>query len=313
MFGIDHPILLAAMGDTAGGRLAAAVSAAGGLGFLGGGYADPEWFERELALAGDARIGIGFITWALAERPGMLDAALAAEPVALQLSFGDPRPFAPRIHEAGIPLVCQVQSDDDVVWALEAGADLLIAQGRDAGGHGRPDRGTMGLIPSVVDRAGDVPVVAAGGIVDGRGLAAALALGAVGVSMGTRFLATTESISTPAEVAAVVARGAADTVRTSVIEAVRGPLWPDGYDGRMLRNDLVDRWHDDIDGAMARRDELKAAYDASDPQDYRMRVVWAGEGIDLIDDVPTPASVIDDVVAEACDTLEAVGRLVSPD
>lgn len=311
MFGIDHPILLAAMGDTAGGRLAAAVSAAGGLGFLGGGYADPAWFDREIELAGDARIGIGFITWALAERPEMLDVALAAEPAALQLSFGDPRPFAPRIRDAGVPLVCQVQSDSDIDQALEAGADLLIAQGRDAGGHGRPDRGTMGLVPSVVDRADGVPVVAAGGIADGRGLVAALALGAVGVSLGTRFLATTESIHTPAEVDALVRHGSGDTVRTSVIEVVRGPLWPDGHDGRMLRNALVQRWHDDIDGAMARRDELKAAYDASDPQDYDTRVVWAGEGLDLIDSIPTAADVIDSIIAEARHTLEAMTRLAS--
>src|SRR3546814_2443825 len=212
--GIRHPILLAPMDGTACARLAAAVSDAGGLGLLGGGYADPAWMEQELAAAEGSRVGAGFITFVLAERPRALGLVLEAKVPAVQLSFGDPRPFAEEIKAAGALLICQVQTDVEIDRALEAGADVLVAQGRDAGGHGRPDRGTMGLVPSLVDRAGDIPVVAAGGISDGRGLAAALMLGATGVSMGTRFLASVEAQSSPAEAAGLVAAGAEDTRRS---------------------------------------------------------------------------------------------------
>ncbi|HRE01461.1 MAG TPA: nitronate monooxygenase, partial [Ilumatobacteraceae bacterium] len=207
LLGVRHPVLLAPMGDTAGGRLAAAVSAGGGFGLIGGGYGDVAWLEREIDAAAGARVGIGFITFALDQHDGALDVALAARPVAVQLSFGDPRPYAERVKAAGALLICQVQSRTEIDHAVEAGADVLIAQGSDAGGHGRGDRATMGLIPSVLDRVGDTPVVAAGGIADGRGLAGALALGAAGVCMGTRFLASAEAISTPAEAEALVAHG----------------------------------------------------------------------------------------------------------
>jgi hypothetical protein len=108
--GIEHPVLLAPMGFVAGGALAAAVSAAGGLGMLGGGYADPDWLEREFAAAGHRPIGCGFITWALAERPASLDVALKYQPAAIMLSFGDAAPFLPQIKRAGALAMCQVQS-----------------------------------------------------------------------------------------------------------------------------------------------------------------------------------------------------------
>jgi len=291
------------MGAAAGGRLAAAVSAADGLGMLGGGYARVDWLERELELARGARIGVGFITFALDERPEALEVALAARPVAVQLSFGDPRPHAPAIADAGIPLVCGVQTDEEVDRALEAGAAVLVAQGSDGGGHGRPDRATMGLVPALVDRAGEALVVAAGGIADGRGLAGALALGAVGVSVGTRFLATAEAISTPAEAAGLVAARAGDTVRTTVVDVVRGPAWPDGYDGRAVRNAFIDRWHDDPVGVAEHREELHEQYRAAAPDDHSIRALWAGEGLDLIVDVPPAARVVDDLVDGAVRAL----------
>ncbi len=309
---VRHPVLLAPMGDSAGGRLAAAVSAAGGLGLVGGGYADVDWLTRELALVGDARVGVGFITFALDRQPAALEVALAAQPVAVQLSFGDPRPYAAAVHDAGAALVCQVQRDEEVGWALEAGVDVLVAQGQDAGGHGRPDRATMGLVPSAVDRAGDVPVVAAGGIADGRGLAAALALGAAGVSMGTRFLASVEAISTAGEAAALVAHGAEDTVRTPVIDVVRGPAWPDGHDGRVVRNQLVDRWHDDPAGLAAHVEELHATYQASGPDDYTVRALWAGEGLDLVTEVLPAAVIVERTVAEAVEHLRRAAQRIEP-
>lgn len=314
--GIRHPILLAAMSPTAGGRLAAAVSNAGGFGFIGGGYGSVELLYRELDLAAGARVGVGFITFALDERPEALDVALAANPVAIQLGFGDPRPYAAAIKGAGALLVCQVQSNAEIDEALDAGADVLIAQGREAGGHGRGERGSVGLIPSIVDRAGDVPVAAAGGFADGRGLAAALALGADGVSMGTRFLVSAEAVSTAAEAEALVAHRGDETIRTPVIDLVRGPAWPAGYDGRAVRNELIDRWHDDPDGLAAHHDELHAAYHASAPDDYRVRALWAGEGLDLVTDRPPAGEIVErvvrDAVAQLRRTAALVGRATAP-
>lgn len=300
LLGIRHPILLAPMGDTAGGRLAAAVSAAGGLGLIGGGYADPDWLVREIAEAGDARVGVGFITFALDRRPGALRLALDAQPPAIQLSFGDPRPYADDIHNCGALLICQVQTSEEIALAVAAGADVIIAQGQDAGGHGRPDRGTMGLIPSVVDMVAPLPVVAAGGIADGRGLAAALMLGAAGITMGTRFLASTAALSSPAEAAALVAARSGDTVRTSVFDVVRGPAWPAGHDGRVVRNRLTDEWNNRHDLTEAERMFRSAAAD-----DYAVRPLWAGEGLDLIAGIESPASIVVNVVAEAAHCIMA--------
>jgi nitronate monooxygenase len=308
--GIRHPIMLAPMGDTAGGRLAAAVSAAGGLGMIGGGYGHVEWLASQLAIAAGARIGIGFITFALVDHADALSLALAVEPVAIQLSFGDPRPYAPAIKDAGAALVCQVQTAAEIDWALEAGADLLIAQGREAGGHGRPDRATVALVPSVVDRADGVPVVAAGGIADGRGLAAALALGAAGVSMGTRFLASTAALSTPGEADALISHSAADTVRTPVIDLIRGPAWPSGHDGRAVRNELIDRWHDDLPGLAEHREALCAAYLRSKPDDYTTRVVWAGEGLDLIAEIESAGEIVASTVRGAVAQLRSLSAAV---
>ena len=189
---IKHPILLAPMGSASGGRLAAAVTHAGGLGIIGSGYADSAAIKKELTAAGNARVGIGLVTWALDERPEALDTALAAHPPVLMLSFGSPMPFADAIKRAGCLLMCQVQTLAQAKEAAVSGADIIVAQGRDAGGHAGMTRGTMGLVPAIVDAVGPIPVVAAGGISDGRGLAAALALGAAGVLMGTRFAASEE-------------------------------------------------------------------------------------------------------------------------
>ena len=152
------------------------------------------WLEAETAKLKkfSGAFGIGFITWSLAKQPELLDIALAAKPRAIMLSFGDPKPFAPRIKSAGALLICQVQNEEMAQQALDAGADILIAQGTEAGGHGA-SRTTIDIVPAIIDlAAGRVPVVAAGGIADGRGLAAMMMLGASGVLLGTRFYASVE-------------------------------------------------------------------------------------------------------------------------
>jgi nitronate monooxygenase len=196
ILGIERPILLAPMDIIAGGKLAAAVSHAGGLGLLGGGYGSGEWIEREWANAGNARIGCGFIAWALAERPDALDRALAHHPAAVMLSFGDPRPFASTVKAAGARLICGAQTLVQARDVAEAGADVIVAQGSEGGGHGMSES-LMTLVPQIADACPSIPVVAAGGIADGHGVAAAMMLGAEGALMGTRFYASQESLGHP--------------------------------------------------------------------------------------------------------------------
>ena len=153
---IEHPILLAPMDLVSGGTVAAAVSQAGGLGLLGGGYGDADWIDREWDRAGNARIGCGFITWSLAKNPQILDRTLAHGPAAIMLSFGDPRPFAAAVHAAGALLICQVQTVAQAREAQEAGADIIVAQGTEAGGHGMSEP-LFALLPQVVDACPDGP------------------------------------------------------------------------------------------------------------------------------------------------------------
>jgi nitronate monooxygenase len=310
LLGIEHPILLAPMGSAAGGKLAAAVTHAGGLGMIGSGYASTKAIRQELTEAGNARVGIGFILWALERNPAALDVALEARPEAVMLSFGDPTPFAGRIKQAGCRIICQVQTLAQAKQAAEAGADIIIAQGRDAGGHSGTTRGTIGLVPAVVDAVAPIPVVAAGGIADGRGLAAALALGAAGISMGTRFTASRESLWDPAMKAATLAAGGDQTMQTRVFDIVRGAPWPAVYPGRALRNDFSAEWHGREDDLAARQAEEEKTYLATAPDEFSKRVVWAGESVDLVNDIPSAREIIERIVAQAVATLRQGARLI---
>jgi Nitronate monooxygenase len=155
--GISHPILLAPMGTASGGTLAKAVSEAGGLGIIGFGYGNQERIDQEFRAAGNARVGCGFITWSLARQPHLLARALDHKPVAIMLSFGDARPFAAAIKDAGAALISQVQTVAQAMEAVDIGTDIIVAQGTEAGGHGAT-RSTLALVPAVVDAVRDSPL-----------------------------------------------------------------------------------------------------------------------------------------------------------
>jgi nitronate monooxygenase len=304
--GIRHPVLLAPMDLVAGGRLAAAVSGAGGLGLIGGGYGDAGWLAREFEAAGKARVGVGFITWSLARRPELLDMALERRPAAVMLSFGDPAPFAERIKRAGALLVCQVQTVRLALDAAAKGADVLVAQGAEAGGHGIA-RGTMALVPAVVDAVGpDLPVAAAGGIADGRGLAAALMLGASGVLMGTRFYASEEALGHPAAKERICRASGDDTVRSIVFDISRRNVWPAPFTGRLLRNAHADRWLR-REMELLRNIEVEAARYAAarEAGDFDVAGVIAGEAVDLVGEVLPAAVIVERVVSEAARLIGA--------
>ena len=242
MFGLQHPIVLGPMGGVSGGHLAATVSNAGGLGLVGGGYGDPAWLRTELPRVKEAtRLpwGVGLITWSIDR--SVFELVLGYRPNAFMLSFGDPRPYAQAIKSAGCKLICQVQGLDEARLAQEAGADIIVAQGTEAGGHGGA-RATLPLVPAVVDAVAPTPVLAAGGIADGRGLAAALMLGAHGALIGTRFCASTEALGHDQAKQHIVAARGNQTARTRAFDIVRGYAWPPAYTGRALRNRFMERW-----------------------------------------------------------------------
>jgi nitronate monooxygenase len=302
--GIEHPVLLAPMGSISGGALAGAVTAAGGLGIIGGGYGDNEWIERQFAAAGNHRVGCGFITWSLAKRPELLDQALAHRPAVVMLSFGDPRPYAGPIHAADALLICQVQTLKHVDDALDAGADMIVAQGSEAGGHGAV-RATFPFVPEVADRVGDrAMVIAAGGIADGRGLAAALTLGAEGALVGTRFYASVESLAHPKAKARLVAACGEDTLRTSVFDVARGISWPADFTGRALRNAFSERWHGAVDALEAAQAKEMARYQAAAAMgDFDTAVIFTGEAAGLVDRIEPAADILRRMVADAEATL----------
>jgi nitronate monooxygenase len=300
--GIQHPILSAPMDVIAGASLTKAVSAAGGFGILGGGYGDEAWLRQETArLAGASDpFGIGFITWSLAKQPALLDIALDARPRAIMLSFGDPNPFAPRIKSSGALLICQVQTEDMARQALDAGADILIAQGTEAGGHGA-SRTTFDIVPAIVDLAASrVPVVAAGGIGDGRGLAAMLMLGASGVLLGTRFYASQECDGPEEAKRRICAASNGNSVRGIIFDLSRNNVWPAPFTGRCLINDHARRWMGREVELLQNVQAVAAEYAAAKAAgDFDIAAVIAGEAVSLIHDIPPAAEIVDRIVTEA--------------
>ena len=300
-FDLQHPIALAPMASVSGGRLAAVVSNAGGLGLVGGGYGDPNWLREELSLArneAERPWGVGLITWHATHET--VELALSYEPHAFMLSFGDPAPYVPTIKEVGCQLICQVQDVEGALVAEAAGADFIVAQGTEAGGHGTERASTLPLVPAVIDAVSATPVLAAGGIADGRGLAAAMMLGAQGVLIGTRFYASIEALGHEQAKERIVAAKGNETKRTRIFDVVRGLEWPEDYTGRALRNLFLERW----DG---REEELAAALDAEGPTfreavqkgDTDIAMIWCGEAADLISDVPTAAELVRRISTEA--------------
>lgn len=310
LLSVEHPIALAPMGGASGGALAAAVSNGGGLGLVGGGRGDRRWLERELAVVvetTDKPWGVGFLSWSV--DASVVRLALEYRPHAVMLSFGDPGSLAEPVLEAGVPLIVQVTEVDEAARALEVGAQVLVAQGTEAGGHGGR-RGTLPFVPVAVDLAGPTPVLAAGGIADGRGLGAALVLGAAGALIGTRFEVTPEALVAPEVAEAIVDGRGEDTERSRVLDIARGAPWPERYTARTLRNPFLDRWRgrdSELDTDEAAKSDYRAAAGRGD---LSVVPVWAGEAIDLIDDITPAADVVARIAGDAEEALRRAGGTV---
>jgi nitronate monooxygenase len=312
-FGIEHPIICAPMALICGGTLAAAVSRAGGLGIVGGGYAgtlgeEPD-LEAELAIAQSEKFGVGFITWALNQSPTMLTKALKHSPFCIFLSFGDPGPFADEIRRTGALLVCQVQCMADIDLALRAGATAIVVQGTEAGGHGA-SRSTFAFLPEAADHlkqySPETLLLAAGGIADGRGLAAALILGADGVVVGTRFWASAEALTKKAHTDKAIAANGDSTVRTKALDALRGIAWPRQYSFRFLKNKLSNEWVNREEQAFQEFGSCAERYTQARAQDDLDTVaVVCGEAIGIIHDRPSAESIVTSMAKQAENILRS--------
>lgn len=303
LLGIAHPVVLAPMSEVSGGHLAAAVSAAGGLGLIGGAYADGSWLEEQFVAAGDAAVGVGFVSWSLANQPAVFQQALDRRPKAIMLSYGDPFPFLSQARQAGIPVLMQVQTLNAARVAADAGADVIVVQGTEAGGHAGL-RTTMGLLPATVDIVAPRPVLAAGGVADGRGLAAVLAMGAAGAVIGTRFVTAEESLAHPAAKDRLTKSSGDDTVRTRVFDQLRDLDWPAPFIARALRNATTAHWHgreDKLQAAIvAERDRYAQARNAGD---YSRAAIFASEAADLVRDIAPAGVILQRLIDEAAAAL----------
>lgn len=295
--GLRVPIVNAPMGGAAGGLLAAAVSRAGGLGMIGMGSAGSvERLEAELRPLREPglRFGVGLVDWVMRQQPGLLTTALAARPVLLSVSFGDDFDWVPQAHDAGVLAAAQAGDLQSTRIAVDAGVDVLIARGAEAGGHGTPRVGTLPLLAEVLD-AVPVPVLAAGGISSGRALAAVLAAGAAGAWIGTAFAACAETLTPAPARQALLAAGDTDTVLTRVFDIAQGYSWPPELPERVVRDELGSAW----DG---REDQLTADGQAR-AQFIRAMTpavgVNAGQGVGMVRSVRTAADVIDELSADA--------------
>ncbi len=312
MFGLTHPVMSAPMALHSGGSLAGAVTAAGGLGSFGGVNPGkgPDWIEAEIATIRAASPGpfaIGFITGFIPMFQPLFDAALAAadRPAVIALSFGDPGPWIDRAKQAGCTTMCQVQTLDDAARAVDAGTDVLVVQGTEAGGH----TGTMSLLPflaTAAQRWPDVPLLAAGGIADGRTLAAALTAGADGAWLGTAFLATPEAVEVhDLHKDLIVASDGGDTVFDLAYDIVSGLPWPQGIGTRLRRNRFTAEWAGREAELRTRKEEyaIPPPSPGKPPNPDNDQILY-GQSAAFVNAV-RPAA---DVVRTICDDAESILR-----
>ena len=284
------PLIGAPMAGPGGGRLAHAVSRAGALGMVGVAHTRPaEWLRQEAAVAGADRTayGIGLMAWALPAAPEQLETVIELRPDLVSVSFGAYGEPVAALRAAGIPTATQIGSLADLEQAEAAGVDVLVVRGAEAGGHGRDAMATLPLLQLVLERT-DLPVYAAGGILNHRGLAAVLAAGAVGAWVGTAFLGCVEAAGTPAAKAALFA--AEETGYGRVFDVATEAPWPREYGGRAVANAFFEEWRgreDDLDEAARARFRAAVAAD-----DFTVAHVYAGQGVAALTAETTAADVV---------------------
>jgi NAD(P)H-dependent flavin oxidoreductase YrpB (nitropropane dioxygenase family) len=303
LLGIEHPIVLGGMGNATSPELVAAVSTAGGLGVLGATRQNPEELARDAAAIRAATtrpFGLNLLLFM--ERPGQYDAFLAARPKVISTAWAaieqDLGSYVARAHAAGALAMHMISTVAEAKVAARAGVDIIVAQGTEGGGH-IGLMGTMPLVPMVVSAVAPIPVLAAGGVADGRGLAAALALGADGVLLGTRFLATDESPIAKGFKQAILDSDGHDTLVTDIPDVASGNTWPGAY-VRVRRNRFIEEWMGRDNELRRRRVEVSAqlrqAAQAGDPD---RGAVMIGQTAGLIDRIEPAADLVRQISRDA--------------
>ena len=308
LLGVGFPIINAPMSGTATAELATAISKAGAFGMIGCNLdPDPAWLNDQIQAVRektDKPFGVGFISSAAWMDKG-IEAALDAKVSAISHSFVDPTPYIDQAKGTGVKVFAQVQTMADAKNAIKAGADVIIAQGNEAGGH-TSHLGTLSFVRAVVKIAGNIPVVAAGGIADGPGLAAALMLGAEGAWMGTRFVASLEWAGPEWAKGQVILADADDTILTKVYDLVSDAPFPiDTVSDRVISNTFTDTWHGREEEMMANQNELKEDIaTATAAGDATTAPVRAGAASVLIRSVEPASYILREIVSQAEDILK---------
>lgn len=313
LLNIEHPIIQAGMGGGANPALVSAVSNAGALGSLSSIAMPPDMVRaaiNETRNLTDRPFAVNIVTWAFTSNwQEIIDTVIEERPPVVTISFGDPIPACERCKAAGLQTILQVQDTAGLEAAIAARPGAIIVQGNEAGGHtGR--RSTLSFATQALDLAGDIPIVIAGGIANGRGLAGALAMGAAGVVMGTRFKATHEFGGQPLHKDLIVASDGSNTLYDEINDLARGGLWPNHVTGRAIRNSFTAEWE-------GRREELAATVTAETPRAFFMshmsepeqQLNWAGEISGVISEVLPAAEVVQRTVAEATALLKRMNSI----
>jgi NAD(P)H-dependent flavin oxidoreductase YrpB (nitropropane dioxygenase family) len=312
VLGIAHPIVQAGMGGGSNPELVAAVSEAGGLGILACTWTEPAQIRAQID---DIRartrkpFGVNFVLDQA--DPERIDVALDARVPVLSLFRGaDPIDVVQKAHASGLVTMHQITTKEEARVSLAAGIDVLVVQGREGGGHMGPHP-MWSLLPQVIAIAGDTPVLASGGLCDGRDLAAALAMGASGVHMGTRFLVTPESPISAEHKSRIIAAGDGDTVASKLWDLLWGSPWF-GMQARGLRNSLTARWAGrENDLAISLQQARADLAVANANMDHANMILLAGEGSSRITSIDPAAEIVRSVVAEAEAALRKAASIVS--
>jgi len=324
LFGIEVPIIQAGMGVFTSAELVAAVSNAGGLGSLGTGLRPVESLKSELLLrpATSLKEELPRIRQ-LTSRPFAVNYTLAqpneeifalileAKPAVISFALGDPGELVKRAHAVGSLVMHQVTTVKQAKQAAERGVDAIVAQGSESGGFG----GTvaaLALIPQVVDAVRPIPVVAAGGIANGRGLVAALVLGAQGINIGTRFLASVEAPISVTWKQAIIATESEDAIKVEVWNDIF-PVRPGAYDTvpRAIRTPFIEKWQRRPKEAKGEAERLRAEVISAIQQGKMEEFIpWAGQTVGLIHEVLPAAEIVRRILVEAEDVIKSAARLL---
>ena len=303
LLGIEHPIVLGGMGNATSPELVAAVSTAGGLGVLGATRQNPEELARDAAAIRAATtrpFGLNLLLFM--ERPGQYEALLAARPKVISTAWAaleqDLGGYVARAHAVGALAMHMISTVAEAKAAARAGMDIIVAQGTEGGGH-IGLMGTMPLVPMVVSAVAPIPVLAAGGVADGRGLAAALALGADGVLLGTRFLATDEAPIAKGFKQAILDSDGHDTLVTDIPDVASGQTWPGAY-VRVRRNRFIEEWMGRDNELRRRRAEVSAQIrEAAQAGDPDRGAVMIGQTAGLIDRIEPAGDLVRQISRDA--------------